>query len=1000
MMDGTGLSHIHTRLLLVLLLLTTPLWAQQEGFLGADRAFNKGDFRQAEALYNGMAEQAKKSQRPLDLARALEGVGAVQMARGDRKMWRATQSQVSSIRRQFAPGAPSPQGPELVVGGDFEQGLQPPWGTGHYESGNFNFGIWWNSKTCESYAKTDSDVKHQGQSSLRVTSLTPTGAHLFGTTSQRVRAIKPNTLYEISVWAKADDLKPGAVQFVMDAGWHVRPLALPGGTHEWREFKAQFNSGDLNFVDVRILILNTGTVWLDQLSLRELAEEERPVDGLLAAETLFRKGKLLEALEAYGKLPPSSTTKSKTAQVLAALGRYGEALALYQQLNIDSSPVGLAIGDIYLKLGQPQKAAERFQAVYRAAPDDQFARAQAADRLAAAYLRMGDTSQAISWQGEALVVMTHINDPHGRAETLFHLARIHHRAGQFAQAEHRIKDSLPLALATGDRTLESDILTLRAVLSGERESYPEALEDLERAIQLKRQVVDRYGLLSSLYWQARYLEKTGQVEHAVHSLEEASSILDEVKEASAVIQGSEETLLQSHWRLYEDLVRLYLQLEQNEKALEALTRSRSAELNRVFQDKASTLQPQDQKLVQRAVVLRAENNALENRLKEQLSNPEDSRDPELVEETRQERERRLREYREFLSSLFKDHPELAGLISVHPKQLRLKQKGLKPGQAILEYLCGENQLYIFLVTPEELVVKVVDFPRVQIREQIRSLQADIFRMREESVKSQSYQLYEKLLAPVAPHLEGVKTLGILPNGPLHYLPFQLLVTDPQNTRYLVDDLACLNMCEESFLAPAKDGSALRKLLLLGNPDGTLRNAEMEVQEISKLFPGSEVYVRSQASKDKLYPAGQDYQGLHIATHGVFDKKDASRSYLTLAPKIEGLESRLTVGEIWGMDLEGFELVTLSACLTGWGEENPGDDLISLENAFLYAGARSVIASLWSVDDVATNLLMKRFYTGLREGKGQAESLREAQLEVKKSYPAPFYWAPFVVVGPN
>ncbi|MCA9777819.1 MAG: CHAT domain-containing protein [Candidatus Eremiobacteraeota bacterium] len=926
------------------------------------------------------------------------------MSRGARKESRASSSQVSTIRRQFA-ATPATSGPELVVGGDLDEGLQPPWGTGHYESGNFNFGIWWNSNTCQSFAKADSEMKHQGRGSVRITNLTPAGDHLFGTTSQRIRGIKPNTVYEISVWAKAEELKPGAVQFVMDAGWHKRPLALPGGTYDWQQLTAKFNSGDLNFFDLRILTLNTGTVWLDQLSLREVSEEEAPSSGVLAAETLYRKGRLMDALAAYRELPTSPVIKMRTAQVLAALGRYGEALTLYQESKIRSAEVGLAVGEIYLKLGQPLKAAEQFLAVYKGHTEDQYARALASDLLATAYLRAGDTGKAISWQGESLSIMTHINDVHGRALTLYHLAQIHHQAGQGAEAIRRLEDSLPLAHSTGDLTLESDILTLRAVLLGEKGAAAEALVELQRAVEMKRQVYDRYGLLTSLYWRANFLEKSGQTKEAVASLEEATKILDEVKDASIAIAGSGETLLRSHSRLYEDLVRLYLKLGEKEKALEALTRGRGAELNRVFQAKASDLNPQDQKLVQRAVVLRSEKEALENSLREQLSTPEDQQDKEQVEETRQERENRFREYREFLTSLFQTHPELAGLISVHPKQLKLKQKALGEGQAILEYLCGESQLYIFVVTPQELEVKIVEQPRADLKERVQALQKSLRdeargALGKEEVARQSHELYQILVEPVRTHLQGVETICILPNGPLHYLPFQMLVTEPGGPRYLVDEMACLNMCEESFLAPPADVSSLQNLLLLGNPDGTLGNAELEVERIAELFPQSRIFVRDQASKDKLYTKNATFQGLHIATHGVFDGNDAARSYLRLAPGKSKGDDRLTVGEIWGMDMDGYEMVTLSACLTGWGEENPGDDLISLENAFLYAGARSVVASLWSVDDEATNLLMRTFYSELKDGKPQAEALRTAQLEVKKRYSAPFFWAPFVVVGPS
>ena len=142
----------------------------------------------------------------------------------------------------------------------------------------------------------------------------------------------------------------------------------------------------------------------------------------------------------------------------------------------------------------------------------------------------------------------------------------------------------------------------------------------------------------------------------------------------------------------------------------------------------------------------------------------------------------------------------------------------------------------------------------------------------------------------------------------------------------------------------------------------------------------------------MLTAGSRYQGLHIASHGVVDRKDAALSFIVLAG------DRLTVREIWGLDLHGLDLVTLSACLTGLGEENPGDDMISLENAFFFAGADTVVASLWDVDDAATARLMTEFYRNL--GGSRAQALRKAQLAVRKERPHPYFWAPFVLVGPT
>jgi CHAT domain-containing protein len=111
------------------------------------------------------------------------------------------------------------------------------------------------------------------------------------------------------------------------------------------------------------------------------------------------------------------------------------------------------------------------------------------------------------------------------------------------------------------------------------------------------------------------------------------------------------------------------------------------------------------------------------------------------------------------------------------------------------------------------------------------------------------------------------------------------------------------------------------------------------------------------------------------------------------------DGRLEVHEVYGLDLEeSTDLVVLSACQTQLGALSAGDEVVGLTRAFLYAGTPSVMASLWSVDDEATALLMERFYTHLEAGMGKGEALRQAQVDVRAEYPHPYYWAAFVLTG--
>ncbi len=107
---------------------------------------------------------------------------------------------------------------------------------------------------------------------------------------------------------------------------------------------------------------------------------------------------------------------------------------------------------------------------------------------------------------------------------------------------------------------------------------------------------------------------------------------------------------------------------------------------------------------------------------------------------------------------------------------------------------------------------------------------------------------------------------------------------------------------------------------------------------------------------------------------------------------------LTVSDVYGLDLKKADLVVLSACQTQLGVLSRGDDVVGLTRAFIYAGAPSVISSLWSVDDQATGLLMTSFYKHLRSGMSKAAALRAAQADTRAAYPHPYYWAAFVLTG--
>ncbi|MBT3509009.1 MAG: CHAT domain-containing protein [Nitrospina sp.] len=311
--------------------------------------------------------------------------------------------------------------------------------------------------------------------------------------------------------------------------------------------------------------------------------------------------------------------------------------------------------------------------------------------------------------------------------------------------------------------------------------------------------------------------------------------------------------------------------------------------------------------------------------------------------------------------------------------------------------------------------------------------------------SLSQELYEILIKPIAIKISKNRVI-ISPHGPLHYLPFQLLhdgekylienhtlnyIPSATVLRYLankspigpldpdgesefsattvtttVDDSEYLpgwgaETVSESVSENQNSGPP-KSILLLGNPELdnealNLPYSEIEIDNASTFFPDSVKLSRSEASETNLKNKASSYDVLHFATHATFDNDEPFNSSLLLASDGSN-DGKLTVEEIYQLQLKP-SLVVLSACDTGLGKYSAGDEIIGFYRAFMYAGAKSIIATLWPVSDEATSFLINEFYQSLKKNS-LGESLRMAQLKTKEKYPNPANWGGFILVGRN
>ncbi|MBV9743636.1 MAG: CHAT domain-containing protein, partial [Acidobacteriia bacterium] len=180
-------------------------------------------------------------------------------------------------------------------------------------------------------------------------------------------------------------------------------------------------------------------------------------------------------------------------------------------------------------------------------------------------------------------------------------------------------------------------------------------------------------------------------------------------------------------------------------------------------------------------------------------------------------------------------------------------------------------------------------------------------------------------------------------------------------------------------------------LLLGVPDKRAPSILHEIRSVASVLPQARVRLGPDATAHELKTAGASSRLIHIATHAVFRSDNPMFSSVRLA------DCYLNIYDLYQLHLPA-ELLTLSGCGTGLSVVAAGDELLGLVRGLLSAGAHSLLLSLWDVHDRTAAELMASFYSKFETHADKGAVLREAMLELRRSHPHPYYWAPFVLIG--
>jgi len=730
----------------------------------------------------------------------------------------------------------------------------------------------------------------------------------------------------------------------------------------------------------------------------------------------------LTILERTGPVEILVGTHVDLSQVFAAMGDLDQADRQLKTAEQTAHGGGLSLategrlllarGDLALefnRLTAAQESYDRGLALLRKAKDPS-GEAAALAALGGLSFFTEDYAKAKSLLTSAAMGQQSGGEDRSAALTGLLAARAERALGDTADARRSITKAVETLRGEGDRVAhawalcelgnhEQAVGSLRAAVA----AYRNGLARLGRSPAVETTICLYRGLGRALRARGATAEAVTELQRGIVAIEAAA--------AGVATAGRRADFLTDKWEIYSDLALAQVALGQDSSAFETSERLRARQtLALMAGDPDPTISPE---VNRRLAALRRRITDLldESAAHETAVALRGSDDP--LAGARSALVQAETEYAELLDSL-----EAAGSLGTPSRPVGVPSwreiaVGLPSEGVLIEYLMTDSAVVAFVLAPGRL--SVVDLPTTG-----RELAGEVDFVRGvlrpvagsgggSPWKPPLRRLYEQLVAPIekAGLLEGKHRLLIVPHRDLHYLPFAALLEPGASGRFLAqrDEIGSVASGAVWLRLRARPtASRANSLLALAPRPRDLPGAREEVRAIATLYgPDALVLIGDRATRESLAIAASGRSIVHLASRGVLNRHNPRFSYIALAPDRDS-DGRLEVHDVARLSIDA-RLVVLSACQTALGSGRlmdvpPGDDWVGLVQAFQSAGARSVLATLWPVDDRATARLMSRFYQALRAGQSESAALAAAQREAiaAPSSRGPFYWAGFVLNG--
>jgi len=647
--------------------------------------------------------------------------------------------------------------------------------------------------------------------------------------------------------------------------------------------------------------------------------------------------------------------------------------------------------------------------------------------------------KALNYFNECLKLVETVRDVKTEIKLLNNIGFVYINLKDYSDAWKYLKSGLKKAEKAQNIELIGSILTNMGNLHFNLRNYEKSINLYQRSIEITNNTGDSQILWEAYFGLGQCYEKKNDYSQALMNYKKSIDTIDHIR-SQISIDIYKAGFVRDKLKVYESLIDLLYRLNRNDVSksyMKELFQTVERAKARAFMEELGESKIDIGERL--GIELKAKENEISGRISkvmQELSRRDLSRKSrkELLKVLQQGED----EYLSLISKMREEAPGVAELIDPLPCQAEQVQKLLDEKTALIEYFLGENQSVMFFISKNEIEVH----PLPSGSEIERSLKAYLKSLSDSPKKQfKGILAANRIYKEILPSIPGsIENLIIVPDGVLYYLPFETLVFSSQGQRtenkYLIDRYKISYVPSSSallFLSENKPGSKRSKnLLAFGNPSYTLTNSskgkeseteveimrelyldqgfdfsplpysEKEVLGISSHFPSGsrDVYLRDEAKEEIFKKVSlKDYRIIHFACHGFLSEEYPFRSALVLSLNENSSEDGfIQVRELYNLRLRA-DLVVLSACQTGRGRMERGEGLLGLPRIFFYAGAKSVVSTLWRINDESTAVFMNWFYNYLSEGKDKAQALQLAKLRMLDSkYSHPFYWASFVLNG--